>query len=81
MREDAPQLTRKSERGRKIKHTPEDLKRRIKDILIPKMKKIQRLFHATGMTHSTLYQYLKKCLIWYDNHAVKPHLTPAGIKK
>ena len=60
---EAPKLTRKSGSGRKIKHTPDDLKGQIKTTPFHKRKMLHSLSHATGITHSTLHQYFKKGLI------------------
>jgi hypothetical protein len=64
-----------------MKHTPDDLTGRIKDVPFHKRKTLHSLAHATGIPRSTLHRYFKKGLIRRAKSTVKPHLTPAGIQK
>jgi hypothetical protein len=81
IRGEAPKLTRKSGSGRRMKHTPDDLKGRIKDVPFHKSKTFHCLAHATGIPCSPLHRYFKKGLIRCAKSTVKPHLTLAGIQK
>jgi hypothetical protein len=74
-------IQRKQGSGRKLKHLPEDLQNRIRNIPLLNQRTIRSLLFHSGIPKSTLHKYLPRGLLARSTSTVKPSLTDENVQR
>jgi hypothetical protein len=81
MADEPLRIQRKQGSGRKLKHLPEELQNRIRNIPLPNRRTIRSLSFHSGIPKSTLHEYLSRGLLARSTSTVKPSLTDENIQR